>query len=425
MLERYFVRPETIDRVRASRIGPEIEAYVVWLAEHGYGARTVARWVPLLMAFGEFAGRRGARATGDLPAHVEAFVNARVVEHHRGGAPAGDAARRKVATEVRGAVEQMLRVVLPGFEGIGRPHRGVPFGDAVPGFFEYLATERGLRPASIRAYRHHLDRFEAYLARIGVTQVGELSPTILSGFVAERSGAGLAKTTVREACVMLRVFLRYAHREDVLSRDLSMTVEWPQAYRLSTIPRSISWPEVERVLDRVDRRTPCGKRDYAILLLLVCYGLRGREVAALTLDDIDWKHERLSIPERKAGHSTAFPLSTTVAAALVDYLRHGRPQATDRQVFFRAKAPVQPIGAAAISACARTHLLKAGIQVSRPGSHTLRHSCVQRLVDADFPLKTIGDYVGHRSTASTDVYAKVAVESLRQVALGDGEAVLQ
>ncbi len=223
---------------------------------------------------------------------------------------------------------------------------------------------------------------------------------------------------------MLRVFLRYAHREGLVRADLWKTVEWPQAYRLSTIPRSISWDDVGKVLATVDRRTPCGKRDYAILLLLATYGLRGREVAALTLDDIDWRRERLAIPERKAGHSTAFPLSAEVGGALADYLQHGRPDSPDRHVFFRAMAPLQPIRTDAISGCARRYLLRAGISVPRPGSHTLRHSAVQRLVDADFSLKAIGDFVGHRSPASTEIYAKVAVESLREVALGDGEEVL-
>jgi integrase len=160
-------------------------------------------------------------------------------------------------------------------------------------------------------------------------------------------------------------------------------------------------------------------------MLLVTYGLRGREVAALTLDDIDWKRERLRVPERKAGHSTAFPLSVSVGEALVDYLQHGRPQTEQRRVFFRAAAPIKPIGPAAVSCRARHYLLKAGIEVPRPGSHTLRHTCVQRLVDADFTLKTIGDFVGHRSAQSTEIYAKVAVEPLRQVVLGgDGEEVL-
>ena len=161
-----------------------------------------------------------------------------------------------------------------------------------------------------------------------------------------------------------------------------------------------------------------------MLLLLVTYGLRAREVAALTLDDLDWRSNRLRIPERKAGHSTAYPLSAVVGDALLDYVKNGRPQTRDRRLFFRAMAPCLPIGHAAVSARAGHYLRKAGIRVARAGSHTLRHTCVQRLVDADFSLKAIGDFVGHRSPASTQSYSKVAVEMLRQVALGDGEDVL-
>ncbi len=424
MLDTYFVKPQTVDRIRACWIGAEIERYAGWLSGQGYSTRTVRRRVPALVAFGEFARRRGACELADLPVHIDGFVAARVAAH-RGARHAGVTACH-VATEVRGAVEQMLAVVLPGFERTGRPHRELPFGRAVPGFFEYLAAERGLRPESIVSYRHHLARFEDYLDRIGVAGLRELSPAILSAFVAELSGAGLAKTTVRSGCGVLRVFLRYAHRQGLLAADLSKAVEWPPAYQMAGIPRSISREEVGRVLGAVDRRTPCGKRDYAILLLLVTYGLRAREVAALTLDDIDWRRDRLAIPGRKAGHSTAFPLSAVAGEALADYLRHGRPPSSDdRHVFFRAKAPAGPVSRVAVSACAKHYLVKAGIAVPRPGSHTLRHTCIQRLVDAGFGFKAIGDFAGHRSPASTAIYAKVAIEPLRQVALGDGEQVLE
>jgi site-specific recombinase XerD len=418
MLERYFLKPSTIDRLRGSWIAAEIEAYVGWLAGQGYSAKSIWRRVPIGFAFGEFAWERGARVIGDLPVHVEAFVAARVAAHDATGST------RPMAKEVRGPVEQMLSVVVPGYEPTGRPHHRQPFVGIAPGFFDYLIEERGLRPASVDSYRHHLRPFEAYLRRIGVKSIQELSPVVLSAFIVERAGAGLAKSTVSGCAGALRVFLRYAHRQRILASDLSATVGWPQVYRLSNIPRSISWDEVNRVLASVDRRTVAGRRDYAILLLLVTYGLRGREIAALTLDDIDWKRERLAIPERKAGHSTAFPLSTVVGEALLDYLRHGRPATTDRHVFFRTNAPRRPIGAAAVSSLARFYLLKAGVDVPRPGSHTLRHSAVQRLVDANFDLKTIGDFVGHRSARSTEVYAKVAVEALREVALGDGEEAL-
>lgn len=419
MLEEYFVKPETVDRIRGSWIAAEIENYLVWMVERGYSAKSIWRRVPIAFAFGEFAGARGASGIGELPAHVEAFGADRVTRHG-----ARTRSTRPMAKEVRGPVEQMLLVALPGFKPSGRPQHAQPFVEVVPGFFDYLVEERGLRPASVLGYRHHLDRFEAYLRKIGVASIRELSPTLLSAFVVERAAAGLAKSTVRDGAGVLRVFLRYAHREGVLATDLSAAVGWPQVYRLSNIPRSISWDDVNRVLAGVDRRTDAGRRDFAILLLLVTYGLRGREIAALTLDDIDWKRERLAIPERKAGHSTAFPLSAVVGEAVLDYLQHGRPATADRHVFFRATAPRQPIGAAAVSSRARHYLLKAGVDVPRPGSHTLRHCAVQRLVDANFDLKTIGDFVGHRSARSTEVYAKVAVEALREVALGDGEAVL-
>jgi site-specific recombinase XerD len=420
MLERYFVRPQTVDRVRASWIAAEVERYVGWLADRGYAARCVHARVPLLLAFGEFARARGARTVEDLVEHVEPFAAEWVAAHHhhrRAGA-------RPSAREVRGPIEQMLRLSVPGFVGHRRRHRPEPFVEALPGFYEYLTCERGVAPATVGAYQHHLVRFEAYLARIGVAELAELSPAILTAFVAERAALGLGKATIRDGCGVLRVFLRYAYRERVIASDLSAVMEGPQFYRLSTIPRSITWEEVGRVLAGVDRRTPAGRRDWAILLLLVTYGLRGREVAALTLDDIDWKRERLRVPERKAGHSTAFPLSVSVGEALVDYLRNGRPETDSRRVFFRAVAPVEPFTPPAVSARARHYLIKAGIDVPRPGSHTLRHTCVQRLVDADFSLKTIGDFVGHRSARSTEIYAKVAVEPLREVALGDGEEVL-
>jgi Phage integrase family len=116
-------------------------------------------------------------------------------------------------------------------------------------------------------------------------------------------------------------------------------------------------------------------------------------VAAVTLDDIDWTRERLAVPERKAGHSMAFPLSKSVGEAIIEFLQHGRPKTSDRHVFFRPAAPLRPIGSPAVSSCARRYLLQAGVQVPRPASHTLRHTLVQRLVDAEFG-KEIGDFVG-------------------------------
>ena len=420
MLEHYYVRPDTIDRIRTSWIAGAIERYVDWLTEHRYAPRNVFRRVPVVRDFGDFARARGATAWEQLPAHIEAFVETRVRE--RGGDDRVEYLRRKMADEARNAVEQMLRLVVPGFARRACPPE--PFTGRVGAFFDYLQGERGLRDESVRLYRHYLAQFEIYLRTIGIVELQALSPAVLGAFIAE-SSRRFGRTSMRSLCGVLRVFLRYLYRQRLVGKDLSATVESPRAYRLSTIPRSITWDEVRRMLEGVDRRTAVGKRDYAMLLLLVTYGLRGREVAALTLDDLDWKHDRLRIPERKAGHSTAYPLSPTVGAALVDYLQHGRPRAAeDRRVFFRVLAPPVPLTTHGVSCRASHYLHRAGIGVPRPGSHTLRHTCVQRLVDAEFPFKVIGDYVGHRAPESTEIYTKVATEALRNVALGDGETIL-
>jgi integrase/recombinase XerD len=421
MLESCFVRPETLDRIRSSWLGPLIERYDTWLCERGYRVRTLATRVSILQQFGTFAQTHGAQGYEELPDHLEPFLQFWINRPDPRRTPDRPP---QVTRHARVAIEQMLRIVVPGF--VGQPRRQVirePFADRVPGFSTYLRHERGLRDTTLDLYDEHLRAFAAYLCVLERPDLQELSPAAVSGFLTEQS-QGLCRATVRVRCAVLRVFLRYLHRERLIARDLSLIVEAAPCYRLAHLPRSITVEDVQKVLDGIDRRTVLGRRDYAMLLLLVIYGLRAREVAALTLDDIEWRHDRLRIPARKAGHSTAYPLSPRVGAAILEYLKAGRPPTLLRHVFFHVTAPCAPITQVAVSSRAAHYLHQAGIVGPRLGSHTFRHSCVQRLVEAGWPLKAIGDYVGHASPASTEIYSKVAVESLREVAIGPGEEIL-
>jgi integrase/recombinase XerD len=419
MLERYYVRPVTVDRIRANVAGAFIEHYVEWMQAQGYSARNVFRRVPILCQFGDFASRHGATDGWTALEYVERFVRHWQSVHDRSCKPG--AARARAARDVRLPVRQMLELALHGSVEPHRPHKPFPFEAEVPGFAGYLRDERGLKPASIRQYVHYLNGLQAFIERAHAS-VASLSPALLAAFIVEHC-PGLSRSSRRDLCGTLRVFLRYCHRERFIGRDLSVAVQAPKTYRLANLPRSITWDDVRRMLDCVDRRAAVGRRDYAMLLLLVTYGLRAHEVAGLMLDDIDWQHERLNIPQRKAGHWSAYPLASVVGEAIIDYLKNGRPQTADRHVFLRAVAPCRPITSAAISSAVVRYLHRAGVQVHRAGAHTLRHTCVQRLVDAEFSLKTIGDYVGHRSTASTRIYTKVDIASLREVAMGNGEAL--
>ena len=415
------MRLDTLDKVRGCWIWGPIERYVDDLADRGYAWRSVYRRVPILMAFGAFAWAAGARSFEELPVHVEAFVLERVPDERV--KRSADLARRD-RNLVRSVTEGMIEFAVPGWTRASpRSRAGLPFSGIAPGVWVFLREERGLREETVRQYVHWLRRFEEYLQRVGCDELAALSLPLLSGFVTETAAKGFAASTMTGVVGVLRVFLRYAHAENLMARDLSSVVERPQRYSLSSVPRSISWDDVRRMLEVVERRSVVGRRDYAILLLLVTYGLRAREVAALTLDDVDWARNRLLVRDRKRDHTTAYPLAPVVGEAIVVYLKDGRPQSSDRCLFFSHLAPVRPMTHTAVSCRARHYLLLAGINVPRPGSHTLRHACAQRLLDAGFPLKTIGDYVGHGSPASTQVYTKVDIEQLREVAIGDIETL--
>src|SRR5712691_1321271 len=257
MLERYFVRPDTIDRIRASWVAEPIERYVEWLTDRGYASRNIFHRVPILRHFGEFARARGATAWDQLPGHVEDFVDGWLRE--RGQGRKTDRAREKCAGEVRNPIEQMLRLAVPGFAGHTRRRPPEPFCGRTGAFFRHLLEERGLRVATIVHYHGDLAAFEAYLRRIDLHDLRALSPAVLSAFIAD-SSRSLRWAGLRNRCGVLRVFLRYLARERLLPTDLSASVEFPRAYRSSTIPRSIAWADVRRMLevdvDRLGRRTP-------------------------------------------------------------------------------------------------------------------------------------------------------------------------
>ncbi len=421
MLEHYFIRPTTVDRIRAAWLGVPIEQYVTWLHENSYAACTVSNRVPLLVKFGEFAQAHGATSFDQLPTYVDAFV-ADWVSHHSQWCR-NETDRRDVLNATRGPVRQLLHQMFPDYPARSHPLLSEPFAAHAVGFFDYLRQERGLKETTIGRYQHVLRRFERYLERVGLKELHALSEPLLIAFIVESSEQVGSRTLVDFASV-LRVFLGFLYRQQFIATDLGGTVEAPQRHRLADVPRSISWAQVQQVLAGIDRHSPVGKRDYALMLLMVTYGLRAREVAALTLESIDWKRERLLVAGRKAGHTSAYPLSAGVSEAIIDYLQSARPATDSRMLFFQVIAPYRPLNWSTVSQRAAHHLRKAGIDVPRPGSHTLRHTCAQRLVDAEFPLKTIGDYLGHRSAEATEVYTKVQIETLREVALGDGETVL-
>ena len=191
----------------------------------------------------------------------------------------------------------------------------------------------------------------------------------------------------------------------------------PPGFRLDEeIPKGLEREEVVRLLATTEGDRPADVRDRAILMLLAAYGLRAGEVAGLRLDNFDWKNETLDVRCPKAGRIHRYPLSRGVGQAVLRYLRELRPPRPERTIFFALQAPIRPLSSVAVSSLVRRRLRRLGITGKSCGPHALRHGAAQRLLEHGLSLKEIGDFLGHRSTSATAVYAKIQLGTLREVA---------
>jgi integrase len=179
--------------------------------------------------------------------------------------------------------------------------------------------------------------------------------------------------------------------------------------------------EVARIVEAIDRGNPCGKRDYAIILLITRLGLRGVDVRRLEFADFDWPGNRLFVTQAKTGHRVQLPLLKEVGWAVIDYIRHGRPACDCPQVFVRHLAPVGPFSDQDhLHQILVKHARVAHVPVSekrRHGMHSLRHSLATRLMEGGTPVEQIADILGHQSVQSTGVYLKSSLGLLERCAL--------
>jgi integrase len=224
---------------------------------------------------------------------------------------------------------------------------------------------------------------------------------------------------------ILRSFLRHLHRCGVLGDDVAATLPKVPGYKLAKIPSVWSAEEVETLLAQVDRGSPQGKRDYAILLLAARLGMRVGDIVRLRLEHLHWDERRIELIQSKTGRPLVLPLTEEVGWALIDYLRHRPLFTVYREVFLWCKPPFCPFGHANnLQYIITKHRRQAGIMVPprrSGGLHTLRHSLATRLLKVGTPLTTIGDILGHASSESTRIYTKVDLPQLQTCALDPEE----
>lgn len=297
----------------------------------------------------------------------------------------------------------------------------------VSGYTQAQPRRADARVAAFQDWlRHHRGISEQTIKRHGI-MVTRLLPA-LGGDPSLYDAERIRQTIVSEArdctavfvktmTTALRGYLRFLAGRGECRAGLEHAVPVVPQWRLSSLPRYLPEADVEKVIASCDPATTLGKRDRAVLLLLARLGLRGGDVCALRLDDVDWREATLRV-RGKGRREIRLPLPQDAGDALLDYLEHGRPSSDDDHVFVRAYAPHNAFKvSSAISCIVRAALERAAIaHPPSRGANLLRHSAATAMLRAGASLDAIGTVLRHRSANTTAHYAKVDVNMLREIA---------
>lgn len=305
--------------------------------------------------------------------------------------------------------------------GVARPVPGWVVS-ALTDYRQYLVCHRGAAPRSVAKHVGQVTQFAEFLEAQGITTLARVASGHIQAFLAQSTGQ--APVTRKSSASILRSFLQWAFMAEWMPRDLRGAVTAPRRFRQRDVRDTLTDAEVTRILTAVDRSSSTGRRDYAVLMLAACYGLRPCDIRHLLLEHLRWRDGVITFPQVKTGRVLSLPVLPAVQEALVAYLKAGRPATASRHVFVRHRAPYEPfVEANNLATLMRQALQRAGLHTrdGRRGIYLFRHTLARRLLTAGCPLKHIGDVLGHATTETTMEYASIDLAALRRVALSAAE----
>jgi integrase/recombinase XerD len=279
-----------------------------------------------------------------------------------------------------------------------------PVDRLLDSYRRHLRVERRLAPSTVRGHEDVARRFLSGHVQGDRLDLDGLTAAEVTAFV-------LAEARLRSIGSMkallspLRSLLRFLFVAGIAPRNLTAAVPGIANPQLAALPMALDAATVAALLGSCDRGTAIGRRDFAILTVLVRLGLRAGEVAALRLDDIDWRAGELLV-RGKGNRLDRLPLPADVGAAVVDYLRHGRPPSSCRAVFLRAVGPDAAMTGRSVVMVPRSASRRAGLPVI-VGAHRLRHTAASDMLRCGGSLAEIAQVLRHHSESTTAIYAKL------------------
>jgi len=410
VFEELFTKPYNIERYRAAPLVEPRERYLLHLAEAG-ACRLTLRQIALaqvrLLQLLDL--REGEKVTvAQIQATAPDWFHARLHRLGRRPPTTGKSTKRSLSRVIR-----WLRFLgwLDEPEEDRHPH-----GAELAAFEEWMRTERGHAEGTIGNYLRSAREFLDWLTASGKPFESVRITDIDAAIEAKTAQDHCSRLTIRGYAERLRAFFRFAEDRGWCTPGKAEGIVPGRFYPGQKVRSTLSRADIQRLLATTDGGRPLDRRDRAILMLLIVYGLRAGEVRTLQLDDLDWENETLRVHRPKTGRTDLFPLSRAVGQAIIRYLVDVRPRRPERALFLTLSAPIRPLGRTTAGCMVRRRMDEAGIAAERRGTHALRHTAAQHLLDRGASMKVIGDYLGHRNPRSTKTYARLDLNALREVA---------
>ena len=401
-----FFFPSRVSQ-RWLRVGPladDLDQFATRLKAQGYARPTAVSKLRLVRNLSRWLEHQALGVEALDEPHIEAFLLTRGPRSvQRGEATTA----RQLLSHLRASGR--LPLAPPAPESSNR------FAQIELRYERFLLSERGLSRATVENYLSIIHTFlgERFAAR--AVALDTLTVRDVHQFIVRQSRR-LSRSRTKLLVTALRSFLRHLHQRADIPVDLAGALLPVVSWRLSGVPKSLAPEQVEAIVDSCDPRTAAGRRDRAIVLLLARLGLRAGEVAAMTLDDLDWDTGVVTV-SGKGQRRHPLPLSREVGEALVAYLRDARPRCPTRRVFVRIHAPHAGFaGPVAITNVVHRALARAGIDPPFKGSHLLRHSLATAMLRNGASLEEIGQILRHVTPETTQIYAKTDLAALRALA---------
>lgn len=287
-------------------------------------------------------------------------------------------------------------------------------GEIITSYLLYLLEERQLSESTVNNKKFYLYDYYRFLEDRQLS-FDEMNVEIMQEFF-----SAMAYTLAsRHNCgSTLKLFFRYSYENLITHHDNSLFVLPDNYNRHSKIPTTYEPEEIKSVISSIERSSAVGKRDYLIILLAAEYGWRTGDITRFSFKDIDWENNTISFNQHKTDIPVIYPLLSSIGNAIIDYLRHGRPETDAKEIIvsFASSNKGQPLSSPTIHSIVSKYMKKAGLcsfETKKHGAHALRHSLATNMLKQNISIPIISTVLGHQNTESTKVYLKIDTNKLK------------